>query len=48
MAGEPDHKVSNEDFIDHLEEVIRKRADQLERESAAQTDDVADRSNRPL
>jgi (E)-4-hydroxy-3-methylbut-2-enyl-diphosphate synthase len=35
VAGEPDHKVSNEDFIDHLEEVIRQRADQLERDRAA-------------
>jgi (E)-4-hydroxy-3-methylbut-2-enyl-diphosphate synthase len=30
VAGEPDHKVSNADFIDHLEQVIRERAAQLE------------------
>ena len=30
VDGEPNHKVSNEDFIDHLEEVIRKRATDLE------------------
>lgn len=30
VAGEPHHKISNEDFIDHLEEVIRKRATDLE------------------
>jgi len=30
IAGEPDHKVSNEDFVDHLEEVIRTRAAVLE------------------
>ena len=32
IDGEPNHKISNEDFIDHLEEVIRKRAAALERE----------------
>ncbi len=36
VAGEPDHKVSNEDFIDHLEQVIRQRAVELEQERAAQ------------
>ncbi len=30
VDGEPHHKVSNEGFIDHLEEVIRKRATELE------------------
>lgn len=30
IDGEPHHKISNEDFIDHLEEVIRKRATDLE------------------
>lgn len=30
VDGEPHHKISNEDFIDHLEEVIRKRATDLE------------------
>ena len=30
VDGEPHHKVSNENFIDHLEEVIRKRATELE------------------
>ena len=34
VAGEPDHKVSNEDFVDHLEQVIRQRATELERERA--------------
>ncbi len=32
VAGEPDHKVSNQDFIDHLERVIRQRADELDRQ----------------
>ncbi len=30
LGGEPDHKVSNKDFVDHLEQVIRERAQQLE------------------
>jgi (E)-4-hydroxy-3-methylbut-2-enyl-diphosphate synthase len=34
LGGEPDHKVSNEDFIDHLEQVIRERAAGLEAEQA--------------
>lgn len=36
IDGEPDHKVSNQDFIDHLEQVIRKRAVDLEAERAAE------------
>jgi (E)-4-hydroxy-3-methylbut-2-enyl-diphosphate synthase len=35
VDGEPHHKISNEDFIDHLEEVIRKRATELEHARAA-------------
>jgi (E)-4-hydroxy-3-methylbut-2-enyl-diphosphate synthase len=35
VNGEPDHKVSNEDFVDHLEQVIRQRATKLEEERAA-------------
>ena len=35
VAGEPDHKVSNSDFIDHLEQVIRQRAAVLEQQRAA-------------
>ncbi len=34
VGGEPDHKVSNQDFIDHLEQVIRKRAALLEEQRA--------------
>jgi (E)-4-hydroxy-3-methylbut-2-enyl-diphosphate synthase len=30
IAGEPDHKVSNQDFVDHLESVIRDRAEAIE------------------
>jgi (E)-4-hydroxy-3-methylbut-2-enyl-diphosphate synthase len=34
VAGEPDHKVSNVDFVDHLETVIRERAALLEEQRA--------------
>ncbi|MEO1077943.1 MAG: flavodoxin-dependent (E)-4-hydroxy-3-methylbut-2-enyl-diphosphate synthase [Pseudomonadota bacterium] len=34
VDGEPDHKVSNEDFVDHLEKVIRERAARLEAKRA--------------
>lgn len=34
VDGEPDHKVGNTDFVDHLEQVIRERAAGLERERA--------------
>ena len=30
IAGEPDHKVNNQDFVDHLESVIRNRAEAIE------------------
>lgn len=36
VNGEPDHKISNQDFVDHLEQVIRQRALQLEQERAAE------------
>ena len=41
IGGEPDHKVSNEDFVDHLEQVIRERAEAIEksRAEAAEQDD---------
>lgn len=34
VDGEPDHKVSNSDFVDHLEGVIRARAAKLDDERA--------------
>ena len=40
LEGEPDHKVSNEDFIDHLEQVIRERAARIEAERARQEEEV--------
>ena len=44
LAGEPDHKVSNQDFVDHLESVIRERADQLVSERAAAEEQIILRS----
>ena len=40
VDGEPDHKVSNESFIDHLEQVIRDKAAQLEQQRAADEEDI--------
>ena len=45
LAGEPDHKVSNEDFVDHLEEVIRTRAADLEKERAAAAEKLIAKSS---
>jgi len=44
LAGEPDHKVSNQDFVDHLETVIRERAEQLVSERAAEEQQIILRS----
>jgi (E)-4-hydroxy-3-methylbut-2-enyl-diphosphate synthase len=46
VGGEPDHKVSNEDFVDHLEQVIRRRAMELEQERAAQDEKLIVKSDR--
>ncbi|MEP5766451.1 MAG: flavodoxin-dependent (E)-4-hydroxy-3-methylbut-2-enyl-diphosphate synthase [Halieaceae bacterium] len=40
IGGEPDHKVSNQDFIDHLEQVIRQRAAELEQQHDAGSADL--------
>jgi (E)-4-hydroxy-3-methylbut-2-enyl-diphosphate synthase len=40
IDGEPDHKISNEDFIDHLEQVIRDKAAKLERQRAADGENI--------
>ncbi|HEY6131083.1 MAG TPA: flavodoxin-dependent (E)-4-hydroxy-3-methylbut-2-enyl-diphosphate synthase [Halioglobus sp.] len=45
IDGEPHHKISNEDFIDHLEEVIRKRATELEQVRAAQEEKMIAKSS---
>ena len=36
VNGSPDHKVSNKNFVDHLEQVIRERALALEKDRAEQ------------
>jgi (E)-4-hydroxy-3-methylbut-2-enyl-diphosphate synthase len=38
VDGKPDHKVSNEDFLDHLEDVIRQRARELDAQHASDQD----------
>ncbi len=45
VAGEPDHKVSNQDFVDHLEQVIRQRARELEQARAAADEKVIAKSS---
>lgn len=40
LGGEPDHKVSNTDFVDHLEQVIRERAAALEQDQASRDDNL--------
>ncbi|MFV0278689.1 MAG: flavodoxin-dependent (E)-4-hydroxy-3-methylbut-2-enyl-diphosphate synthase [Parahaliea sp.] len=40
VGGEPDHKVDNRDFVDHLEQVIRRRATELEIERARREQDL--------
>ena len=44
IAGEPDHKVSNKDFVDHLETVIRERAANLDAERAVMDANVIART----
>lgn len=45
LNGEPDHKVSNQDFVDHLESVIRERAASLEVARAKADADTIARSS---
>jgi (E)-4-hydroxy-3-methylbut-2-enyl-diphosphate synthase len=45
VNGEPDHKVSNEDFVDHLEQVIRQRAADLEKSREEQDANMITRSS---
>jgi (E)-4-hydroxy-3-methylbut-2-enyl-diphosphate synthase len=45
VDGEPNHKISNADFVDHLEEVIRKRATDLEQERIKQEEQLIARSS---
>ena len=44
ISGEPDHKIGNEDFVDHLEKVIRQRAAELEQARAEQDAEIISRS----
>ncbi|GAB5414860.1 MAG: flavodoxin-dependent (E)-4-hydroxy-3-methylbut-2-enyl-diphosphate synthase [Congregibacter sp.] len=44
VDGEPDHKVSNQDFIDHLESVIRDKAARLEAQRAEEDASLIARS----
>ncbi len=44
VDGEPDHKISNEAFIDHLEEVIRDKATKLEQQRAEEAEKLILRS----
>lgn len=46
ISGEPDHKVSNADFVDHLEQVIRERASALEQSRIEQDADIISRSSK--
>jgi len=45
LGGEPDHKVSNENFIDHLEQVIRTRAAELDAQRAKDAADLIVRAD---
>ena len=45
VDGEPHHKISNADFIDHLEEIIRKRATDLEQARIKQEEQLIARSS---
>lgn len=45
IDGDPDHKVSNQDFVDHLESVIRERAEALETERVAADEALIARSS---
>ena len=40
VDGEPDHKISNEAFIDHLEQVIREKAAVLEEQRTTDEEDI--------
>ena len=45
LGGEPDHKVSNQDFVDHFESVIRERAAALEAQRAVEDANIIGRSS---
>jgi (E)-4-hydroxy-3-methylbut-2-enyl-diphosphate synthase len=45
LDGEPDHKISNTNCVDHLESVIRKRAENLEAQRAREEADIISSSH---
>ena len=45
LDGEPDHKVSNSNFVDHLEATIRKRAENLESQRAREEAEIISSSH---
>ena len=45
LDGEADHKVSNTDFVDHLESVIRKRAENLKAQRAREEAEIISSSH---
>ena len=45
LDGEPDHKISNTGFVDHLESVIRQRADRLEAQRAREEAEIISSSS---
>jgi (E)-4-hydroxy-3-methylbut-2-enyl-diphosphate synthase len=45
LAGEPDHKVKNEELVDHLEQQIRTRARELDNERAAAENNLITKSS---
>ena len=46
VDGEPDHKVANTDFVDHLEQVIREKAAGLERDRVLAEENLILKSTR--
>lgn len=40
VDGEPDHKIGNDEFIDHLEQVIRDKAARLEQQRVKDAEDL--------
>jgi (E)-4-hydroxy-3-methylbut-2-enyl-diphosphate synthase len=45
VDGEPDHKVDNTDFVDHLEQLIRKRAHDLDAQRESEEKDLIHKSS---
>ena len=41
MAGKPDHKMDNDHMVDHIVELVEKRAAEIEAAKAAEAEPVA-------